>query len=55
MMKAYITYKEWWIKTITRDHGHRGYRGSTVEEAFEQHVEDLGLYELMETLVVWEK
>ena len=54
-MKAYITYKEWWIKTITRDHVHSDYWGSAVEEAFKQHVEDLGLYELMETLVNWEE
>jgi hypothetical protein len=44
-MKAYIAYKEWWTNV---------HRHNEDEETFEQHVEDLGLYKLMEILVDWE-
>ena len=49
MKKAYITYKEWWIDWYYSD----GFKPGA-EGAFEQHIEDIGLYGLMETLVVWE-
>lgn len=47
-MKAYIAYKKWWIE-------HRVYYGDNPEIAFRQHISDMSLYELMETLVDWEE
>ena len=54
-MKAYITYKAWWIEEKGFDYVPSCYWGQDPEEAFERHVKDLGLYELMETLAAWEK
>jgi hypothetical protein len=50
-MKEYIEYKEWWMENEAKYKIPSLYWGATAEEAFEQHVRDLGLYELMEKLV----
>jgi hypothetical protein len=51
-MNAYIGYKEWWIDTQA-PHGTYSQRDQTSEEIFADHVNELGLYELMERLVDW--
>lgn len=52
-MKEYIAYKEWWITHHAPSLIPSLYWGETVEQAFKQHVNDMGLYRLMETLAVW--
>lgn len=53
MKKAYIDYKTWWQTTQCPELPSL-YFGSTKEQAFEQHVKNLGLYNLMEVLAYWE-
>jgi hypothetical protein len=53
-MEVYTHYKEWW-KNWACPELPSLYWGSTKEEAFEQHIKDLGLYGLMEKLSTWEK
>ena len=53
-MKAYIAYKAWWIEWKAPELVPSLYWGQTVEEAFERHVRDMGLYKLMECLIDWE-
>lgn len=52
-MKAYKDYKAWWIEFQAPDHIPSLYWGNTPEKAFEQHIKNMNLYELMETLVDW--
>lgn len=52
-MKAYLAYKEWWIDNVAPAEIPSVYFGDTPEQAFRQHVNDLGLYNLMETLCTW--
>jgi hypothetical protein len=52
-MKAYIAYKEWWIQHVAPAEVPSLYYGDDAEQAFKQHVNDLGLYKLMEMLVNW--
>lgn len=52
-MKAYSNYKSWWIKHIAPANVPSLYWGETAEEAFKQHVTDLGVYGLMEILEDW--
>lgn len=52
-MKEYISYKTWWIATQAPSHIGSLYYGNIPETAFEQHIKDLGLYRLMETLARW--
>jgi hypothetical protein len=52
-MKAYITYKKWWIEHQAKDFIPSLYYGEDPETAFRQHITDLGLYGLMETLADW--
>jgi|TARA_R110000851_G_scaffold173052_1_gene319367 hypothetical protein len=47
-MEAYIKYKAWWIETQS-PHILSEHRNS--EEMFEDHVNLLGLYNLMEALI----
>ena len=54
-MKAYIAYKKWWIEHQAKDFIPSLYYGDDPEIAFRQHVKDMGLYQLMETLVDWEE
>lgn len=54
-MKAYIAYKEWWIEFQASDLIPSLYWGDTPEDAFRQHIADMGLYKLMETLVDWDE
>jgi len=54
-MKAYIAYKKWWIEHQAKDFIPSLYYGDDPEIAFRQHILDMGLYELMETLVDWEE
>ena len=51
MMDGYKSYKEWWMKyeaPYKTDN-----LGCTDEEAFAQHIKDMDLYEIMETLADW--
>lgn len=48
-MDKYKEYKAWWIK-----HGSLQNTDGVREEMFEQHVNDMSLYELMETLSNWD-
>jgi hypothetical protein len=52
-MKAYLAYKQWWIDNVAPAEFPSEYFGDTPEQAFKQHVNDLGLYNLMETLCTW--
>jgi len=52
-MNEYTAYKEWWKKWEAPSKVPSCYYGQDAEEAFEQHVKDLGLYRLMETLEMW--
>lgn len=52
-MKAYLEYKEWWIDNVAAAEVPSLYYGATAEQAFKQHVNDLGLYGLMEKLSEW--
>lgn len=52
-MKAYLEYKELWIDNVAAAEIPSLYYGTTAEQAFKQHVNDLGLYGLMEKLVEW--
>jgi hypothetical protein len=49
-MKAYIEYKTWWIDTQAPHKVPSLYWGDSSEEAFMVHVNELGLYGLMEQL-----
>jgi hypothetical protein len=53
MCETYLKYKDWWMEYESPHKVPSGYWGNTGEEAFEQHVKDMGLYELMETLANW--
>jgi hypothetical protein len=52
-MKEYREYKQWWIDNQAPQLVDSLYYGHNSEEAFKQHIKDLGLYKLMETLAVW--
>ncbi len=54
-MKAYTAYKTWWIEHQAPNLVPSLYWGQTAEEAFRQHIADMGLYKLMETLVDWDE
>jgi hypothetical protein len=49
-MEEYLAYKRWWIENIGEGLVPSLYWGSTPERAFGQHVCNLGLHDLMETL-----
>lgn len=49
-MQQYRNYKDWWIQYEAPNKVPTTYWGDTSEEAFERHVNDMGLYELFETL-----
>ena len=53
-MKAYTAYKRWWIEHYAPHYVGSLYWGGTAEECFEQHVKDLGVYKLFETLEAWD-
>jgi hypothetical protein len=52
-MKAYLEYKEWWISNVYPSLNGSLYYGDDSESAFKQHLNDLGLYGLMEKLCEW--
>lgn len=52
-MKEYLAYKQWWIDNVAPAEFPSEYFGDTPEQAFKQHVNDLGLYGLMEALCIW--
>ena len=52
-MKAYIAYKKWWMEYEAPSRIPSSYWGDTPEQAFRQHVTDMGLYRLMEMLAEW--
>lgn len=56
-MKTYIAYKKWWIDTQAQYYYNSPYynKHDTPEELFTQHIENLGLYGLMETLCNWDE
>jgi hypothetical protein len=49
-MKEYLQYKEHWIKNEAPDKVPSLYWGETAEQAFAQHVNNIGLYGLMEQI-----
>jgi len=53
-MKAYSNYKAWWIKHQAPHEIPSLYYGDNPEIAFRQHIIDMSLYELMETLETWD-
>jgi hypothetical protein len=52
-MKAYTAYKNWWKTFQAPSLVPSLYWGETADEAFEQHVNDLGLFGLMEAIEDW--
>ena len=54
-MSSYGRYKKWWIKHQAPHEIPSLYYGDTPESAFKQHIKDMGLYKLMETLESWEE
>jgi len=54
-MTNYGRYKKWWIKHQASYEIPSLYYGDTPESAFRQHIKDMGLYDLMETLENWEE
>ncbi len=52
-MSAYKNYKQWWIENVFPAETGSLYYGSDAEQAFKQHIKDLGLYGLMEKLCEW--
>jgi hypothetical protein len=55
MMKTYKLYKQWWIDNVAYTLIPSLYWGTTTEQAFKQHVQNLGVYGLMEKLLEWEE
>ena len=51
-MKEYIEYKKWWMTWEAPSRVPILDSGET-EDAFEQHINEIGLYQLMETLADW--
>jgi len=54
-MSNYARYKEWWMKHQAPHEIPSLYYGDTPESAFKQHIKDMSLYKLMETLEAWEE
>lgn len=52
-MKEYLEYKEWWKVNVFPAGGYSMYLAHESEAAFEQHVNELGVYKLMETLCMF--
>ncbi len=50
-MKAYLDYKEWWLDHVFPAFSESLYLNG--EQAFKEHVNDMGLYGLMEKLCEW--
>ncbi len=54
-MQAYRKYRDWWMKYEAPHYVGNLFWGNTAEECFEQHIKNLGLYNLMENLLLWEE
>ena len=54
-MTIYGRYKKWWMKHQAPYEIPSLYYGDTPESAFRQHIKDMGLYDLMETLEDWKE
>jgi hypothetical protein len=54
-METYKLYKQWWIDNVAYTLIPSLYWGTTTEQAFKQHVQNLGVYGLMEKLLEWEE
>lgn len=54
-MSSYARYKQWWIKHEAPHVVPSLYYGDTPEIAFRQHIKDMSIYELMETLEDWKE
>ncbi len=54
-MSSYSQYKKWWMKHQAPHEIPSLYYGDTPEIAFRQHIKDMSLYQLMETLEEWEE
>jgi hypothetical protein len=52
-MKEYIEYKKWWIETHANSMEPSLYWADPSYDAFERHINDLGLFRLMELLADW--
>jgi hypothetical protein len=47
-MEKYLEYKQWWLQ-----YGYRWGLGIHKEQQFEDHINSMTTYELMETLANW--
>lgn len=54
-MNSYSQYKKWWMKHQAPHEIPSLYYGDTPESAFKQHIKDMSVYKLMETLEGWEE
>lgn len=54
-MSNYARYKKWWMKHQAPHEIPSLYYGDTPESAFKQHIKDMSVYKLMETLEAWEE
>ena len=54
-MSSYARYKKWWIEHQAKDFIPSLYYGDTPEIAFREHIKNMSLFELMETLEDWEE
>jgi hypothetical protein len=54
-MSNYARYKQWWIEHEAPHVVPSLYYGDTPEIAFRQHIKDMSIYELMETLEDWKE
>lgn len=54
-MNSYSQYKKWWMKHQAPHEIPSLYYGDTPESAFKQHIKDMSVYKLMETLEAWEE
>lgn len=52
-MKEYVAYKKWWIKHQAPHHIPSLFWGDDAETAFREHVNQMGLYQMLETLIDW--
>lgn len=55
MKKAYLAYKAWYMEWIYHSLDHERFSGMSKEQVFADHLEELGLYGLMEKLCEWDE
>jgi hypothetical protein len=54
-MSSYTRYKEWWIEHQAPHEAPPLHYKDTSETQFEEHINKMSLFELMETLEAWEE